>query len=162
MRLPIKQAETLSKLRRKFAEIQHQKGEDPTVEELAQALDMAPEEVDDLLRVYRPSLSLDRPMAEDSDTTPLDLLQSRTLPSTEDAYAQASMYREVADLLEQLEPREAQILRALYGFEDEPKSLAEIGRELGLSRERVRQLEARARRRFYALAKEKALEHSLN
>lgn len=162
VRLPIKQAETLSKLRRKFAEIQHQKGEDPTVEELAQALDMAPEEVDDLLRVYRPSLSLDRPMAEDSDTTPLDLLQSRTLPSTEDAYAQASMYREVADLLEQLEPREAQILRARYGFEDEPKSLAEIGRELGLSRERVRQLEARARRRFYALAKEKALEHSLN
>ena len=100
VRLPIKQAEALSKLRQKFAEIRHHKGEDPTVEELAQALDMAPEEVDDLLRVYRPSLSLDRPMAEDSDTTPLDLLQSRTLPSTEDAYAQASMYREVADLLE--------------------------------------------------------------
>ena len=101
-------------------------------------------------------------MAEDSDATPLDLLQSHTLPSTEDAYAHASMYREVAELLEQLKPREAQILRARYGFEDEPKSLAEIGRELGLSRERVRQIEARARRRFHALAKEKALEHYLN
>jgi len=162
VRLPIRQAEALSRLRQKFAEILQQKGEEPTAEELSQALGMAREEVEDLLRVSRPHLSLDQPMSENSETTPLDLLRSRTLPSIEDAYVHASMRSEVEDLLGQLEPREAQILRERYGFEDEPKSLAEIGRALGLSRERVRQLEARARRQLHALAKEKALEHYLN
>jgi RNA polymerase primary sigma factor len=162
VRLPIRQAEALSKLRKKFEELHQQKDREPTVEELAQALDMTREDVEDLLRVYRPHLSLDVPIAEETGTTPLELLQSRTLPSTEEAYLQASMVHEVEELLAQLEPREAQILRERFGFEGEPKSLAEIGRELGLSRERVRQLEARAQRKLRALAKEKALDHYLN
>jgi RNA polymerase primary sigma factor len=68
----------------------------------------------------------------------------------------------VRALLEQLEPREAAILRARFGFEGPPKNRAEIGRELGLSRERIRQLEARAQAKLLALAREKALEHYLN
>jgi RNA polymerase sigma factor (sigma-70 family) len=74
----------------------------------------------------------------------------------------ASMAHEVQDLLGRLEPRQATILRERFGLEDEPKSLAEIGRELGLSRERVRQLEAQARRQLYTLAKAKALDDYLN
>jgi RNA polymerase primary sigma factor len=162
VRLPIRQAEALSRLRQKFAEMHRQTGEEPTIEELGQALGMAREDVEDLLRVYRPQLSLDIPMAENSEITPLDLLQSRTLPSTEEAYLHASMVHAVGALLEQLEPREARILREHYGFEGPPKSLAEIGRKLGLSRERVRQLETRARRRLHTLAREKALEQYLN
>jgi len=72
------------------------------------------------------------------------------------------MVKEIHELLAHLELREARILQERFGFEDRPKSLAAIGRELGLSRERVRQLEARARRKLRALAKEKALDHSLN
>jgi RNA polymerase primary sigma factor len=162
VRLPIRQAEALSKLRQKFKEIHQQKGEEPTAEELAHTLDMNQEEVEALLRVHRPYLSLDRPMAENGEATLLDILQSRTLPSTEETYIHASMASEVEELLGQLEPREAQILREYYGFEGESKSLAEIGRELGLSRERVRQLETRARRKLHTLAKEKALDHYLN
>jgi RNA polymerase primary sigma factor len=162
VRLPIRQAEALSKLRQKFKEIHQQKGEEPTTEELAHTLDMNQEEVEALLRVHRPYLSLDRPMAENGEATLLDILQSRTLPSTEETYIHASMASEVEELLGQLEPREAQILREYYGFEGESKSLAEIGRELGLSRERVRQLETRARRKLHTLAKEKALDHYLN
>ena len=66
------------------------------------------------------------------------------------------------DLLNQLEEREAMILRARFGFDDAPKSLAAIGRELGLSRERVRQIESRARSKLRALAREKALRTYLN
>lgn len=162
VRLPIKQAEALSKLRQKFDEMQRALGIEPTVAELANALDMKEMDIQDLLRVYRPYLSLDAPIQDDGDTTQLDFLQSSTLPSSEEIYFQASMAREMQQLLHRLEPREAKILRARFGFDDTPKSLAAIGRELSLSRERVRQIETRARNKLRAMAKEKALNHYLN
>lgn len=162
VRLPIKQAEALSKLRQKFDEMQRALGSEPTVAELANALDMKEMDIQDLLRVYRPYLSLDAPIQDDGDTTQLDFLQSNTLPSSEEIYFQASMATEMQQLLRRLEPREAKILRARFGFDDTPKSLAAIGRELSLSRERVRQIETRARNKLRAMAKEKALNHYLN
>ena len=162
VRLPIKQAEALSKLRQKFDEMQRAMGTEPTVAELASALDMKEMDIQDLLRVYRPYLSLDAPIQEDGDVTQLDFLQSSTLPSSEEIYFQASMAKEMQQLLHRLEPREAKILRARFGFDDSPKSLAAIGRELSLSRERVRQIETRARNKLRAMAKEKALNHYLN
>ncbi len=142
VRLPVKQAEMLAKLRQEFEAMQRATGTDPTIEELAQALEIPPEDVADLLRVYRPQVSLDAPLTEDGEVARLDILPSHSLPSSEEAYVHASMAHEVQDLLGRLDPRQATILRERFGLEDEPKSLAEIGRELGLSRERVRQLEA--------------------
>jgi RNA polymerase primary sigma factor len=162
VRLPIKQAELLSKLRHKLEEVRQDTGTEPTAEELALALDMKPEEVSDLLRVYRPQLSLDAPLNDHMDASRLDLLESSQLPSSEDVYLHASLIHEVRELLDHLEPREAMILRARFGFDDQPKSLAAIGRELGLSRERVRQIETRARSKLRALAKDKALQPHLN
>ena len=162
VRLPIKQAEALSKLRQKFDEMQRALGTEPTVAELANALDMKEMDIQDLLRVYRPCLSLDAPIQENGDTTQLDFLQSNNLPSSEEIFFQASMAKEMQQLLGRLEPREARILRARFGFDDSPKSLAAIGRELSLSRERVRQIETRARNKLRAMAKEKALNHYLN
>ncbi len=162
VRLPIKQAEALSKLRQKFDEMQRAMGTEPTVAELANALDMKEMDIQDLLRVHRPCLSLDAPIQEDGDVTQLDFLQSSTLPSIEEIYFQASMAKEMQQLLQRLEPREAKILRARFGFDDSPKSLAAIGRELGLSRERVRQIETRARNKLRDMAKKKALNHYLN
>lgn len=72
------------------------------------------------------------------------------------------MLQEIHTLLARLEPRQAAILRARFGVDGEPKSLAEIGRELGLARERVRQVEGEARRQLYALAKAKALDDALH
>jgi RNA polymerase primary sigma factor len=162
VRLPIKQAEALSRLRQQFELHRRQTGGDPTAEELAQALDMKPEDVEDLLRVYRPQLSLDAPIKEGTDATQLDFMESNRLPSSEEIYLHASLINEVHDLLDQLEEREAMILRARFGFDDAPKSLAAIGRELGLSRERVRQIESRARSKLRVLAREKALRTYLN
>lgn len=162
VRLPIKQAEALSKLRQKIEEFRQQTGVEPTVEELAAALDMKPEDIEDLLRVYRPQLSLDAPIKEGTETTQLDFIEANQLPSSEDVYLHASLINEVHELLDQLEQRESMILRARFGFDDQPKSLAAIGRELGLSRERVRQIETRARSKLRAMAKDKALRNFLN
>jgi RNA polymerase primary sigma factor len=162
VRLPVKQAELLAKLRREFETIQQAKGTDPTLDELAQALEMSPADMADLLRAYRSPLSLDAPLTEEGDLARLDVLATEQLPSSEVAYVSAAMRQEVYDLLARLEPRQAAILRARFGFDGEPQSFAEIGRTLGLSHERVRQLEAQARRRLYALAKEKALNDYLN
>ena len=162
VRLPIKQAEALSRVRQKYEEIARATGTEPTPEELARALDMHPEDVADLLRVYRPQISLDAPLKDDGETTQLDLLRSQSLPSSEEVFFHTSMVNEVHALLHRLDPREASILRARFGFDGAPKSLAAIGRELGLSRERVRQIESRARSKLRALAKEKALNHYLN
>jgi RNA polymerase primary sigma factor len=162
VRLPIKQAEALARLRQKFEELRQRTGVEPTPEELAAALDMKPEDVEDLLRVYRPQLSLDAPIKDGAEATQLDFMESNSLPSSEEVYIHASLINEVNDLLDRLDPRETMILRARFGFDDKPKSLAAIGRELGLSRERVRQIETRARSKLRALAKDKALRHYLN
>lgn len=162
VRLPIKQAELLAKLRHKIEEVRQETGTEPTAEELALALDIKPEDVSDLLRVHRPQLSLDAPLNDNMDSTRLDLLESSQLPSSEDIYLHASLINEVRELLDHLEPREAMILRARFGFDDKPQSLAAIGRELGLSRERVRQIETRARSKLRALAKDKAIRPHLN
>jgi RNA polymerase primary sigma factor len=162
VRLPIKQAEALARVRQKFEELRRTTGAEPTAEEVARTLEMQPPEVEDLLRVYRPQVSLDAPVRDESDLTRLDAMRSQSLPSSEEVYFQASMINEVHSLLHLLEPREASILRARFGFDGPPKSLAAIGRELGLSRERVRQLESRARSKLRTRAKEKALNHYLN
>jgi RNA polymerase primary sigma factor len=162
VRLPIKQAELLAKLRHKIEEVRQETGTEPTAEELALALHIKPEDVSDLLRVYRPQLSLDAPLNDNMDSTRLDLLESSRLPSSEDIYLHASLINEVRELLDHLEPREAMILRARFGFDDKPQSLAAIGRELGLSRERVRQIETKARSKLRALAKDKAIRPHLN
>jgi RNA polymerase primary sigma factor len=162
VRLPIKQAEALARVRQKFEEMRRAVGTEPTAEDLARALDMQPAEVEDLLRVYRPQVSLDAPLKDESDMTRLDFLRSESLPSSEEVYFHASMINEVHALLYLLEPREAAILRARFGFDGPPKSMATIGRELGLSRERVRQIESRARSKLRTLAKDKALNHYLN
>jgi RNA polymerase primary sigma factor len=107
-------------------------------------------------------LSLDAPLNDNMDATRLDLLESSQLPSSEEIYLHASLIQEVRELLDHLEPREAMILRARFGVDDNPKSLAAIGRELGLSRERVRQIETRARSKLRALAKDKAIRPQLN
>jgi RNA polymerase sigma factor (sigma-70 family) len=89
-------------------------------------------------------------------------MRTGSVPSSEDTFFQASMVREVHRLLEHLDPREARILRARFGIDGPAQNLEAIGRELGLSAERVRQLETRAYKKLRRLAMQKALTHSRN
>ncbi|MFQ5912028.1 MAG: RNA polymerase sigma factor RpoD/SigA [Nitrospinota bacterium] len=162
VRLPIKQAGKLYKIGEKFQQLKQAHGREPTTAELAKELDQTEEEIDSILRVYRSSLSLDAPISDGDDTRYLDLLESKDMPSVEEDLARSSLAREVNALLKELSPREQAILRMRFGFDGEPMTLEEIGKKIGLSRERIRQIETKAKRRLRARARMKTLHDYLN
>ena len=118
-------------------------------------------EVDTILHVYR-HFSLDTPIGEEGETSFLDLLPSATSPLGDEAYINATLRQEIQELLSQLPPPEQQILRLRFGLDGEAKTLEEIGGMLGLTRERVRQIEKQAKDRLRQRAKMRALQEYLN
>jgi RNA polymerase primary sigma factor len=159
--LPVKQLEKLRKVLEGYRRYTQQIGVEPSSEELGEELDLPPSEVETILHVYR-HFSLDTPIGEEGETSFLDVLPSTTSPSGEEAYINATLTQEIQELLSQLPPREQQILRLRFGLDGEPKTLEEIGGMLGLTRERVRQIEKQAKDRLRQRAKMRALQEYLN
>ena len=118
---------------------------EPTQSELAQSLGYGDEEVNSIMRAYRSHLSLDSPLKDDENTPYLDLLENQNFIPYDDQLMQESLSAKVDQLLEDLSEREAQILKLRFGFLGEVKTLEEIGKDIGLSRERVRQIEKKAK-----------------
>jgi RNA polymerase primary sigma factor len=159
--LPVRQLEKLRKVLEGYRRYAQQIGVEPSSEELAKELDLPPNEVETILHVYR-HFSLDAPIGEEGETSFADVLPSATAPSGEEAYINATLTHEIQELLSQLPEREEQILRLRFGIDDEPKTLEEIGGMLGLTRERVRQIEKRAKDRLRQRARARALQEYLN
>ena len=97
------------------------------------------------MRAYRTHLSLDSPLKDDENTPYLDLLENQDFIPYDDQLMQESLNNKVDQLLEDLSEREAKILKMRFGFFGDVKTLEEIGKDIGLSRERVRQIEKRAK-----------------
>jgi RNA polymerase primary sigma factor len=159
--LPVRQLEKLRKVLEGYRRYTQQIGVEPSSEDLAKELDLPPNEVETILHVYR-HLSLDAPIGEEGETSFVDVMPSTTTPSGEEAYINATLTQEIQELLSQLPQREQQILRLRFGIDDEPKTLEEIGGMLGLTRERVRQIEKRAKDRLRQRARARALQEYLN
>ncbi|HSF29290.1 MAG TPA: sigma-70 family RNA polymerase sigma factor [Candidatus Tectomicrobia bacterium] len=107
-------------------------------------------------------LTMDMPVGGDGDLSVLDLMRSTTYAPAEEILSKATLAREIEALLSQLPPREQPILRLRFGFDNKPKTLEEIGQMLGLTRERIRQIEKQAKEHLRVKAKMKALEDYLN
>jgi RNA polymerase primary sigma factor len=159
--LPVRQLDKLRKVLETYRRHVQQTGAEPNSDELAAELDLPTSEVDTILHVYR-HLSLDAPIAEEGETSFLDTLRSETLPSGEEVYLQSTLSREVQELLDQLPERDQQVLRLRFGMDDDPKTLEEIGEMLGVTRERVRQIEKRAKDQLRVKARMRALQEYLN
>jgi RNA polymerase primary sigma factor len=159
--LPVRQLEKLRKVLEGYRRYTRQIGVEPSLEELAAELDLPPNEVETILHVYR-HLSLDAPIGEEGETSFVDVLPSTSVPSGEEAYINATLTQEIQELLSQLPPREQQVLRLRFGLDGEPKTLEEIGAMLGVTRERVRQIEEKAKNRLRQRAKMRALQEYLN
>jgi RNA polymerase primary sigma factor len=142
IRLPVHVLEMLSKLSRVEREMHQRLGREPTPEELAAELDKSPEQVLELLRTSRQPISLDSTIGEDGDTRIGDLIEDTDSPEAAELVDRQIMADQLRRALDILSPREAKIMAMRFGLYDgTPRTLDEIGKHLGLTRERIRQLE---------------------
>jgi RNA polymerase primary sigma factor len=148
VRLPIKQAGKLYKIERKYKSLTQELEREPTTSEVAEDLGYSVEDIENIMRAYRTHLSLDTPLRDDDVTQYLDLLENPDYIPYDDQIMKESLHQKVDDMLKHLSKREEQILRMRFGFNGETKTLEDIGKEIGLSRERVRQIEKRAKARL--------------
>ncbi|GAB3678905.1 hypothetical protein GCM10027589_49160 [Actinocorallia lasiicapitis] len=142
IRLPVHVLELLSKLSRVERDMHQRLGREPTDEELAVEMDKSPEQVRELLRTSRQPISLDSTIGEDGETRIGDLIEDTDSPEASDLVDRQLMADQLRRALGVLSPREAKIMAMRFGLYDgTPRTLDEIGKHLGLTRERIRQLE---------------------
>ena len=148
VKLPIKQAGKVYKIGKKRSDMTQKLEREPTAGELAEQMGISEEDITTIMRAYRSHVSLDAPLRPDEATEYIDLLESTEAIPYDDQIMQQVLKTKVDDLLKHLSPREEKILRMRFGFNGDAKTLEEIGKDMGLSRERVRQIESRAKSRL--------------
>ncbi len=155
VKLPVKQAGKVSRFKKKSQEMCQNLKREPTQSEVAKSLGFDDDEINSIMRAYRKHFSLDTPLKNDDHTPYLDLLENQDVIPYDDQIMRESLNEKVDQMLENLSEREAMILKMRFGFSGEVKTLENIGQKIGLSRERVRQIEKRAKQRLkYKLQKE--------
>jgi len=156
VRVPLNRAGTLHRIGKRSASLLQELGREPTVEEIAEGMDISEEEVAKTLSISQAHLSLDAPLTPGEDNKLLDYLPDTTNPGPDDEIFEHA-------LTESIESREARILRLYFGLEgQEPMTLEEIGSQLGITRERVRQLKEKALARLRHVSRARALESFLS
>ncbi|HWP49784.1 MAG TPA: RNA polymerase sigma factor RpoD/SigA [Candidatus Limnocylindrales bacterium] len=162
IRLPLKQEGLAVKLGKISQELS-QEGKELTLKEIAERMDISEEEVRDIQEFSQRPLSLDMSTTDDEKVTLMNLIANKDGLSPDEILIKHTLIEELQRLLEELDPREATILRLRYGIDEEgPMTLEEIGERLHLSRERVRQLEKRAKEKLKKRAIAKSLSDYLN
>jgi len=140
--LPQKQANLMYQLKKKFSVLSQKLERDPTIAELAKALNITEAEVSKLLQVSGDNLSLNESLADDNDFQLLDKLEQVNELAADEHLLQEAFEQQINEILNALDQKEAMILKLRFGLaDDEPKTLKQIGEMLGLSRERIRQIE---------------------
>lgn len=149
IRIPAHLGGRISKLYQVAQELEQEFGRQPTAEEIAENMELPAERVRWMLRTSRQPVHLERPVGDESDAELGDFIEDIEAPPPAESVAQKMLTEEIGDILDQLTPREARILRLRYGLQDgESRTLKEVGEMFGLSRERIRQLEKEALRKL--------------
>ncbi len=149
IRIPVHMGDRINKLLRMQHKLTQQLGEEPSTEDLAVALDTSPEQVERMIKVAYLPLSLEWPMDDDGESVLGDFIPDEEAPTPVDSATQNLLREELDDVLSDLPPREVRILQLRYGLLDgQTYTLQDVGRKMGVTRERVRQIEAQALRRL--------------
>lgn len=149
IRIPAHLGGRISKLYQVAQELEQELGRQPTAEEIASNMELPVDRVRWMLRTSRQPVHLERPVGDESDAELGDFIEDVEAPPPAETVAQQMLTEELGDILDQLTPREARILRLRYGLQDgESRTLKEVGEMFGLSRERIRQLEKEALRKL--------------
>jgi RNA polymerase primary sigma factor len=145
IRVPVHMGDQINKLLRVSHQLTQRLGRDPTTEELAEELEVPPKKVENMIQVARRPLSLETPTDEEEDSVLGDFIQDEESPAPTEAVTQNLLHEHLQEVLNTLPPREVRILQLRYGLLDgQSYTLEEVGRKMGVTRERVRQIEAQA------------------
>ena len=148
-RLPLNRAEELRRINKVVRGLKQELGREPTTHEIAGRLSLDHSDVVDIMRTFSPHLSLDAPFSPGEEGRLLDVIEDTTIESPETPVMEKSLKQEVFWALNTLTDREAAVIRSYFGInKDKPMTLDEIGKQFGLTRERVRQIKERAIRRL--------------
>ncbi len=149
IRIPVHMVETINRLIRTSRRMQQDLGREPTDEELGKEMEMTPERVREILKISQDPISLHMPVGEEEDSSLGDFIEDQNMPAPADAAGKKLLREQVGDVLSTLNERERDVLAMRYGLNDgRARTLEEVGREFGVTRERIRQIEAKALRKL--------------
>jgi RNA polymerase primary sigma factor len=149
IRVPVHMSDRIRKLYRVMRELEQENGHKPTVEQIAEAMELEPRKVQWMLKVSWQPLSLEHPVGEDEDSELGNFIENDTLPTPAQSAYDNILHQKIEQMLATLTPREARILRLRFGLHNgRSYTLEEVGKKFGLTRERIRQIEGRALRRL--------------
>ena len=158
IRIPVHMVETINKLIRTSRHLLQQIGREPTPEELAKELDMTVEKVTEIQKIAQDPVSLETPIGEEDDSHLGDFIQDDDSPAPQDVAAYTLLREQLEEVMNTLTPREAKVLRLRFGLDDgKARTLEEVGREFDVTRERIRQIEAKALRKLRHPSRSKKL-----
>ncbi|TME86152.1 MAG: RNA polymerase sigma factor RpoD [Chloroflexi bacterium] len=158
IRIPVHMVDTLNQLARVSRALLEQLGREPTEEELAYGMGITVDKVQELKKISQQPVSLESPIGEEEDSHLGDFVEDKQAIAPLEAASEAMFRNEVEDILATLRPRERRVVQLRFGLvDDEPRTLEEVGRRMGLTRERIRQIEATALRKLRHPSRSKVL-----
>ncbi len=162
IRIPVHMVETINKLIRVQRQLLQELGREPIPEEIAKEMDMPVEKVREILKIAQEPVSLETPIGEEEDSHLGDFIPDNDAPAPADAAAFSMLKEQLMEVLETLTPREQKVLKLRFGLEDgRARTLEEVGKEFDVTRERIRQIEAKALRKLKHPSRSKKLKDYL-
>ena len=163
IRIPVHMVETINKLIRISRQLLQEYGREPTPEEIARAMGISEAKVREIIKIAQEPVSLETPIGEEEDSHLGDFIQDEDAPAPAEAASNALMKELLWEVLDTLTPREAKVLRLRFGLDDgNPRTLEEVGKEFHVTRERIRQIEAKALRKLRHPSRSKKLKDFLD
>jgi RNA polymerase primary sigma factor len=158
IRIPVHMVETINKLVRVSRRLLQELGREPSDEEIAEEMGITPEKVREIVKVSQDPVSLETPIGEEEDSHLGDFVEDKEAISPSDAASLTMLHNEVEDILDTLTPRERRVLQLRFGLIDgHQRTLEEVGKRFGVTRERIRQIEAKALRKLRHPSRSKKL-----
>ena len=158
IRIPVHMVETIHKVSRTARQLLQEYGKEPTTDEIAERLGITPDKVREIMKIAQDPVSLETPIGEEEDSHLGDFVEDNDSPAPSDSASYALLREQLCNILHTLTPREEQVIKLRFGLEDgRPRTLEEVGKQFQITRERIRQIEAKALRKLRHPSRSKTL-----